>query len=113
MPYYLHQAAYDSDGWAALVANPHDRVAAVRATVEGLGGTLEGMWLAFGDVDVVAIFRMPDDVSAAAVSIAISAGHAVRSVRTTPLLTFDDGVKAMRKASGSGYRPPSDDFWKR
>jgi uncharacterized protein with GYD domain len=110
---YLLQAAYSADGWAALVANPHDRSEALRTSVQALGGTLTGMWLAFGEADVVAVFQMPDDVSAAGVSMAISAGGAVTSVRTTLLLTLEEGVAAMRKASTSGYRPPSDDFWKR
>ncbi len=65
------------------------------------------------ETDVVAIFQMPDDVAAAGVSMAISAGGAVTAVKTTPLLTIDEGMAALRKASTSGYRPPSDDFWKR
>lgn len=110
---YLLQATYTAESWAALVANPHDRTEAVRNSVMALGGSLTGMWLAFGDTDVVAVLQMPDDVAAAGVSMAISAGGAVTSVRTTPLLTLEEGVAAMRKASSTGYRPPSDDFWKR
>jgi uncharacterized protein with GYD domain len=110
---YLLQATYSADSWAALVANPHDRTEAVRAAVQALGGTLTGIWLAFGDTDVVAVLQMPDEVAAAGVSMAISAGGAVTSVRTTPLLTLEEGVVAMRKASSSGYLPPSDDFWMR
>ena len=110
---YLLQATYSAESWAALVANPHDRTEAVRNSVMALGGSLTGMWLAFGDTDVVAVLQMPDDVAAAGVSMAISAGGAVTSVRTTPLLTLEEGVAAMRKASSTGYRPPSDDFWKR
>ena len=113
MRYYLLQTTYDAAGWAALVDHPHDRTEALRASVEALGGTLIGMWLAFGETDVVAIFQMPDDVAAAGVSMAISAGGAVTAVKTTPLLTIDEGMAALRKASTSGYRPHSDDFWKR
>ena len=45
-------------------------------------------------------------VSAAAFSLAVSAGKAVKAVKTTPLLTIEDGVAAMQKAAGAGYRPP-------
>jgi uncharacterized protein with GYD domain len=113
MRYYMLQATYDAAGWAALVDHPHDRTEALRVSVQALGGTLVGMWLAFGESDVVAILQMPDDVAAAGVSMAISAGGAVTAVKTSPLLTIEEGMTAMRKASTSGYRPPSDEFWRR
>jgi uncharacterized protein with GYD domain len=55
----------------------------------------------------VVIVEMPDNVSAAAFSIAVAAGGAVRLFRTRPLLTIAEGVQAMRKASESDYEPPS------
>ena len=36
-----------------------------------------------------------------------AAGGAVRAVKTTPLMTTEEAMEAMRKASGVGYRPPS------
>jgi len=113
MRYYLLQASYGGTGWAALVDNPHDRAEALRDSVQTLGGTLTGMWLAFGETDVVAILHMPDEIAAAGVSMAMSAGGAVTAVKTTPLLTIEEGMAAMREASTAGYLPPSDDFWKR
>jgi hypothetical protein len=50
--------------------------------------------------------EMPDNVSAAAFSLAGSAGGGIKAVKTTPLLTIDEGIEAMRKAAGAGYRPP-------
>jgi hypothetical protein len=49
---------------------------------------------------------MPDSVSAVAVSLAFSAGGAVKVVKTTPLGTAEEAVEAMKKASEAGYRPP-------
>jgi hypothetical protein len=51
---------------------------------------------------------MPDDESAAAVSLAASGGGAVRAVKTTKLLTVEQGLTAMRKASkaGDAYQAP-------
>ena len=48
---------------------------------------------------------MPDKVSAAAFSVAASAGGAIRAIKATPLLCLDDGVEAMKKAAGAGYKP--------
>lgn len=107
MAYYLVQAAYTADTWAAMVRNPQNREEAIRPVVEKLGGRIEGTWLAFGEYDIVGIFQMPDNVSAAAFSLAASAGGAMKAIKTTPLMTLSEGLEAMRKAAGAGYRPPS------
>ena len=43
---------------------------------------------------------------AAAFSLAAAAGGAVKALKTTPLLTIDEGVAALRAAGGAGYQPP-------
>ena len=106
MAYYMLQGAYTSEAWAVQVQNPQDRVELVRPTFERLGGTIESAWFAFGEYDVVIIAQFPDNVSAAALAIAISAGGAFKAAKTTPLMSIEDGVEAMRKAGGAGYRPP-------
>ena len=107
MAHYLAQVAYTSEAWASMVKNPQDRISAVTPVVKRLGGTMVSGWLAFGDYDVVGICDMPDNVSAAAFSIAASAGGSVKAFKTTPLLSIADAVEAMRKAGGAGYSPPS------
>ena len=64
-------------------------------------------WLCFGDYDLVAIVQMPDNVSAAAFSLAAAAGGAVRTLKTTPLLSMEEGVQALKMAKESSYRPPN------
>ena len=49
--------------------------------------------------------EMPDNVSAAALSLAIGAGGACRSVKTTPLMSIAEGIEAMKKAATCGYKP--------
>ena len=88
-----------------MVKNPQNRSAAVKGVIEKLGGSIEGFWLAFGDHDVVGVIDMPDNVSAAAFSMAIGAGGACTGIKTTPLLTIEDGMAAMKKAGTSGYKP--------
>jgi uncharacterized protein with GYD domain len=99
MAHYLLQVAYTSEGWAALVKQPQDRLEAVRPVVARLGGSLDHAWLSFGEYDIVALFQMPDNVSAAAFSMALSAAGAVKAVKTTPLMTFAEGIEAMGKAA--------------
>jgi hypothetical protein len=53
----------------------------------------------------VVILDMPDNVAAAAFAGAIAAGGSCKSVKTTPLLSPEEGVSAMRKAGTSGYHP--------
>jgi uncharacterized protein with GYD domain len=105
MPSYLVQVAYTSEAVAALVKKPHDRATIVGKAVQKLGGTLKSAWLSFGDYDTIVIVDMPDNVSAAAFAMAISAGGSCTAVKTTPLLSVEEGVAAMKKAGGSGYKP--------
>ncbi|WP_263367186.1 GYD domain-containing protein [Edaphobacter bradus] len=107
MPQYLVQVAYTSETMAALVNNPQDRVAVVSKAVKKLGGKVVGGWLSFGEYDTALITHLPDNVSAAAFSIAVSAGGACKSVKTTPLLSVEEGIEAMKAAATLGYKPPA------
>ncbi len=105
MPHYMIQVAYTAQGWANLMKNPQDRVAAVTPAVEKLGGKVEAGYLCFGEYDVVVIVEMPDNASAAGLAIAFAAGGALRAAKTTPLLTAQEGIEAMKKATATGYKP--------
>jgi uncharacterized protein with GYD domain len=106
MAEYLVQVAYTAEAWASLVKKPQNRIVAVSKTVEKLGGKLLKGWMSFGDYDTVVIMEMPDNVCAAAFAAAIAAGGACKSVKTTPLLSPEDGLAATKKAGRTGYRPP-------
>ena len=106
MPLYLLQVAYTPEAWSALIKKPQDRIEAVRPAVRKLGGKLLAGYFAFGEYDIVAVLDMPDNASAAAFSIAASAGGAIRSIRTTPLMTTREAMRAMRAAKRAGYKPP-------
>ena len=106
MEHYLIEAACKPETWNALVKNPQDRIAAFSAVVERMGGKLEGGWLAFGEDDWIVICELPDNVTAAALSMAVSAGGAMKAVKTTPLMSPEESVKAMKRAAEAGYKPP-------
>ena len=107
MPYYLLQAGYTGDAWRTQTGSPQNIIDRLTPTVDNLGGTIESVFYAFGEYDVVAIVQFPDNASAGAFSIAAAAGGATSAIKTTPLMTIDEGMEMMRKAGGAGYRPPS------
>ena len=90
---------------ASLVKNPQNRMEVVRKSVESLGGKLLSGYLSFGDYDVVLIAELPDHVSAAAIAMAAAAGGSLKGIKTTPLLTAEEGIAAAKKAATSGYTP--------
>ena len=106
MPMYLTRFSYTPETWARLVKNPEDRRAAARQYIESVGGKLHGFWYAFGDHDGYNLWEAPDNVSMAAVSLAISGGGALSSLETTVLLTVDETLDALKRAQSVGYRAP-------
>lgn len=107
MPLYLTRFSYTPETWARLIAAPEDRRNAARTYIESVGGTLHGFWYAFGTHDGVNLWEAPDDVSMAAVVLAIGSGGAVTNLETTVLLSVEDTMKALRTAQGIGYRAPA------
>ncbi len=106
MPYYMIQASYTSEAWAAQIANPQDRLAVLGEMIASNGGKLHAGYYSFGEYDVVLIIESPDNETAASTMIAAAAGGAVSDLKTTVLLTNDEGQGAIRGASGVGYTPP-------
>ena len=106
MPFFMVQASYSVPATAAMIKNPQDRAAAVKPIIERMGGKMHGLWLSFGEFDIVGIAEMPDNVSAAALAMAIGASGGMSAYRTTPLLTMAEATQAMSKAGGVKYKPP-------
>ena len=106
MPLYLTRFSYTPETWSRLIGNPEDRRKAAQSYIESVGAKLHGFWYAFGTHDGYNLWEAPDDVSMAAVALAISAGSALRSFETTVLLTIDETMDALRKAEKVRYRAP-------
>jgi uncharacterized protein with GYD domain len=106
MPLYLSRFSYTPETWARLIGNPEDRRAAAQAYIESVGGKLHGFWYAFGTHDGYNLWEAPDNVSMAAVALAISAGGALSSFETTVLLSVEDTLAVLRKAGQARYRAP-------
>jgi uncharacterized protein with GYD domain len=106
MPLYLSRFSYTPETWAKLIDNPEDRRKAAQSYIESVGGTLHGFWYAFGAHDGYNLWEAPDNVSMAAVAVAIGGGGALSSFETTVLLTVDETMEALRKAKEVQYQPP-------
>ena len=106
MAKFLVQVSYTTDGAKGLrKEGGTKRVKVVTKALESVGGTVESFYFSFGVYDVVLVVDVPDNATAAAVSLAVAAagtGHVV----TTPLLTPDEidhasGRKTAYKAPGA------------
>jgi len=103
---YLTKFSYTPETWARLIANPEDRRKAAQTYIESVGGKLHGFWYAFGEQDGFNLWEAPDNVSMAAVALAIGSGGALSSIETTVLLTVEETMEALGKAGQVRYRAP-------
>jgi len=106
MPLYLSRFGYTPETWARLIAKPEDRRQAAQSYIESVGGKLHGFWYAFGTHDGYNLWEAPDNVSMAAVALAIGGGGALSSFETTVLLTVEETLDALEKAGKVQYRAP-------
>ena len=106
MPMYLTRFSYTPETWARLIDHPEDRRAAATQYIEAVGGKLHGFWYAFGEHDGYNLWEAPDNVSMASVAIAIGSGGALANIETTVLLTVEETLEALGRASSVGYRQP-------
>jgi uncharacterized protein with GYD domain len=104
MPKYLIQASYTAEGVKGFLKDKASgRRTAVTKAVEELGGKLEAMYYCFGEDDAIVILDLPDNASAAALALAVSASGAVHA-KTTVLMTVEETDAALAKRAH--YRAP-------
>ncbi len=104
--YFLVLVAYTQRAWEVLVRSPQNRIELVRPVVESLGGKVDSGFLNLTNYEVVAIVQMPDNVNMATLSMAFMSQFAVKTVKTIPLITWEEGIEAMRRAREASYKPP-------
>lgn len=105
MALYLLQYAYTSAAWRQMIKSGENEVGLARQVSKKLGGRVVEAWFTFGDYDVAAILDMPDHVTAAAVSVSLSAGDYAKAAKTTPLIPEKESNEILRKAKGTGVKP--------
>ena len=104
MPKYLFQANYVGEGVKGLLKEGGTgRRAAVEALAKSDGGTVEAFYFAFGETDAYVLVDLPDNASAAAIALTVSASGAA-TVKTTVLMTAEQVDAAAKKTPT--YRAP-------
>jgi uncharacterized protein with GYD domain len=104
MAKYLIIATYSPDGVKGVLDKGGSaRRDAVQKMASELGGSLESFYFAFGKEDVYAVVDLPDNATAAATALTISASGSVRA-RIVVLLTAEEIDRAAKQTVD--YRPP-------
>ena len=104
MARYMLCASYTTEGIkGVLKEGGTGRKDAVGKLLADLGGTIESFYFAFGEHDAYVTAEIPDNVSAAALALAVAASGAVR-VKTTVLLTPEEIDRAAQTTVH--YRAP-------
>ena len=105
MPKYLIEASYSSEGAKGLMKGGGTaRRAVVQKMVESLGGHLDAFYFVFGENDVHVILDLPENLTAAAISLAVMSTGAART-KTTVLITPEEIDEAVK--TRIDYKPPA------
>lgn len=100
------QFSYKSETVGNLLKNPEDRSVAVRKLIEKLGGKMLSFYYSYGDYDGLIIVDMPDNVSSLAAVMTAFAGGGTSKLKTTVLISVQEAMAAMKKASGLKLEQP-------
>ena len=104
MPMFMFEVHYTPEGAKGIVKDGGSgRRTAVEKAVAALGGRLESFYFAFGRADAYVIVELPDNVTAAAMALAVGQSG-LASTRTTVLLTTAEADAATKKSVA--YRGP-------
>jgi uncharacterized protein with GYD domain len=106
MPKYLVEGRYTADGLKGLVREASSgRRVDIAKTIESAGGKLESFYFAFGDADFYIFFDVPDNISAAALSVVANQSRFVTS-RIIALMTAHEMDQAIKKTKAIEFLPP-------
>ncbi len=105
MAKYMFRATYSQEGLkGVLKGGGSARRAAVSQSMQTVGGKLDAFYFAFGRDDALVIVDAPDNVSAAALALAVGASGSVSRLETVVLLTPEEVDQAAKKTVA--YRAP-------
>ena len=109
MAKYAIMFTFTPEAWAAIIKNPSDRAGQAAAVAKSLGGSLESYYWMTGGHDGIAVFDVPDGVTAGAASIAVNSTGNFTAVSTHQLFDADDRNALTEKAKTvlADYRPPT------
>jgi uncharacterized protein with GYD domain len=103
MGHYLLGLSFTAESTKKLISRPIDRRAKTAKAVKAVGGKLHQYFYSFGRYDAIAIVEYAGNVDAVAGSMMAGATGSFSRIETYPLLTIEEGVEAMDRAS-KGYK---------
>ncbi len=109
MPKFVSFVTWSSASWARMIENADDRIAEVRRVLKAFGGTVESVyWMPLATHDALLIADVPDTITAAAVTFAVTSAGAEHSIQTFELFTEAQLRDALTLAAEAKriYRPP-------
>jgi uncharacterized protein with GYD domain len=109
MPHYLIEVGYTPQAWSSQIDSQANVIDRITPAVTAAGGSVQSLYYAFGDADLVGIIEFPTDEDAAGFALAVTGSGALRSFKTTPLLTVEQGMASMKRAAAirEKYAPPT------
>jgi uncharacterized protein with GYD domain len=108
MSHYLIEVGYTPESWSTQVESQANVIDRISPAVKAAKGKIVSLYYCFGENDLVGIIDFPTAEDAGSFGLAVTASGALRSYKTTPLLTVDQGMDIMRRASQvrAKYAPP-------
>jgi len=104
MSKYLIEGTYLAQGSQGLVKEGGtSRRVFIEGLVKSIGGSIESLYYAFGDVDIYCIVDMPDAATMAALSLAV---NSTESVRIKTIVLMDPSVIDTASNKAVNYQPP-------
>ena len=107
MPLYMYEGAYTPESLAAQIREPRDRIEVVKPAFDAIGAKILAAGYPFGQYDVIVIYEAPNDTAAASLALAVAAGGAVKTAKTTKLLSGQEWIASLTGAQkvAPQYRP--------
>jgi uncharacterized protein with GYD domain len=108
MSHYLIEVGYTPQSWSSQIDSQANVIDRITPAVKSAKGKIQSLYYTFGDADLVGIIDFPTPEDAAAFALAVTSTGALRSYKTTPLLTVDQGIESLKRASKvrEVYTPP-------
>jgi uncharacterized protein with GYD domain len=108
MPIYITRGRYSADSIKNLVANPEDRLSAVRNVVEAAGAKLLNFYLTLGQYDFLIITEAPSAKEASAAFLAAAASGSITDNEMTEAFTTAEAkeVFAIAGKAAEKYKLP-------
>jgi uncharacterized protein with GYD domain len=106
--HYLIEVGYTPQSWNSQIDKQANVVERITPALDACGATMQCLYYAFGDVDLLGVIDFPTPEDAAAFALAVGSSGALRLYRTTPLLSIDQGIDSLRRADEirKVYSPP-------